>query len=498
MGGKRHKKKKPKSRKTGAAASAAAVRAGQAGVSPEATPSEASSAWRRFWDQVDVHPAQLRLFRFVFYALVAVDSFLELEHAPRYGAGGFNVSHFPFLDGLLPLPDRRVMVLLWLGQGFLALRMALGVGSRRTAWVLTLLFGATYFWSQLDSYQHHYLLFLLLGMAALVDWQAEEPPRWPVRLILCQVSIVYFWTTITKCQTLWIDGTLIARQVPGGPVPERVTDLAGTLGLETASLWAVMAVGVLLVEAFLVFAIHVPKLRLVALVLGLALHGGIEYAGFKIGLFSYFMFALYLLVVPSRFFRNASGPRVDTRDAPWWLLGLTVAIGGLAVGQLFPIEGVWYAVAFSTAWALVEESPAPKAHGRHRRIWAHAVSCLVILGLHASTDILRDYWKYRGGDTRRRGEVTQAIHAYENVVAIDPRYASGHARLSDLYRRANRLEDALDEALLAEKLEPEEASYPARTARLQQALGETGAARQSAQRAVELGSTDADIENLGK
>jgi len=494
MGGRRRKKKQKKGGVRKASTPAPVV---VAPATPE-PPVDTRSAWRRFWDDREVHPAQLRLFRFVFYALVAADSFLELEHAPRYGAGGFNVSHFPALDGLLPLPDRRIMVLLWLGQGFLALRMALGAGSKRTAWLLTAAFGATYFWSQLDSYQHHYLLFLLLGMAACVDWNAERPPTWPVRLILCQVSIVYLWTAITKMQPLWLDGTLIARQVPSGPVPDMVARIAGTVGMETTSLWAVMAVGVLIAELSLVVGLHVERLRLVALALGLALHGGIEYAGFKIGLFSYFMFAIYLLVVPPRFFRNAGPPRTDTRDAPWWWLAAALALGSAAVGTLFPIEGVWLTVALASAWALAEEFPPPVTTGRRRRAWVHAVSCVVLLALSASTDVLRDYWKYRGGDTRRRGEVKQAVAAYEAVVAIDPGYASGHARLSDLYRRSGELQLALAEARTAERLDPREDAHPARAARIQKLLGDTAAARQSAQRAIELGNKDDDIAKLAR
>lgn len=466
--------------------------------SPQADAAGPGGLWGRFWDGLVLHPDQVRLFRFVFYGLVAVDGFLELEHAPRYGAGGFNVSHFPWLDGLLPVPDRRIMVLLWVLQCFLALRMAFGVGTRRTAVALTGVFGAAYFWSQLDSYQHHYLLFLLLGIAACVDWRSKDPPTWPFRLILAQVSIVYLWAAVTKMHPLWLDGTLISRQIPSGPMPDWVASVAGTVGMAALNLWAVIAVGAMLGELFLAVALHVRRLRLPAVVLGLGLHGGIEYAGFKIGLFSYFMFGLYLLVVPPRFFAGRAEPPPRTASAPWWTLGVAIAVGGAAVGSLFPIEGIWLAVAVASGWALLEELPARSSVGLRHRAVVHAVSCLIVLGLHANTDILRDYWKYRGGDTRRRGEVVQAIDAYEQVVAIDPDYASGHARLSDLYRRNGELEPALAEARLAEKYDPKESAHPARAARLQKALGDLTAARLSAQRAVGLGNNDADIQSLAR
>jgi hypothetical protein len=37
----------------------------------------------------------LALFRLLFFGVLAVDMWLQVEHAPRYGAGDFNVSHLP-------------------------------------------------------------------------------------------------------------------------------------------------------------------------------------------------------------------------------------------------------------------------------------------------------------------------------------------------------------------------------------------------------------------
>ena len=55
-----------------------------------------------------------------------------------------------------------------------------------------------------------------------------------------------------------------------------------------------------------------------------------------------------------------------------------------------------------------------------------------------SSDVPRDYYKYLGGDARRRGELPAAIDAYEKAVQADPHYFSGWVRLGDLYLQQGR------------------------------------------------------------
>src|SRR5574338_1095790 len=55
-----------------------------------------------FWFGFDVAWAKLFAFRLVFFGLLALDALLQLRHAPRYGASGFNVAQLPLLDGFGP------------------------------------------------------------------------------------------------------------------------------------------------------------------------------------------------------------------------------------------------------------------------------------------------------------------------------------------------------------------------------------------------------------
>src|SRR5687768_16997107 len=127
--------------------------------------------WHAYWFESGVSRSKLNLFRFLFFAVLAVDCFLDLGHAPRYGAGGFNVSNLPWLDWALPLPTRTGFLLCCVAGSYLALRAAFGVLTTWSVRLLTALFAYRYFISQLDSYQHHYLVFLLLFIACFIPWE---------------------------------------------------------------------------------------------------------------------------------------------------------------------------------------------------------------------------------------------------------------------------------------------------------------------------------------
>src|SRR5687767_10151526 len=55
-----------------------------------------------FWFGFEVSWAKLLLTRLVVFVLLAVDAITEIAHAPRYGAGNFNVGHFGFLEVFAP------------------------------------------------------------------------------------------------------------------------------------------------------------------------------------------------------------------------------------------------------------------------------------------------------------------------------------------------------------------------------------------------------------
>lgn len=378
------------------------------------------------------------VFRFAFFLVLAVDCWENVSHLGRYGAGRFNVSHFPFLDGLLPAPEKEWMLVLVLLQVFLCMRAAFGVALQWTVPLLCASYSATYFWSQLDSYQHHYMVAVLLFVASVgAVWDKGALKGWVLRGLGLMVSIVYFWAAVAKMDPLWLDGTTISTQI---------TPTWARAWFEGH--WAALAWVVLLTELFLAIAWQVRKLWPLALGIGVVMHISIELLEFKIGAFSYLMLATYTLLWPPRAVTwFAERFRGTSKAAPRWAVA-AVAIG---VGLSF------YALPFQQAGsvaALIIAGLASTGLTTVRQVVAHAAMPLLLWTTHGQSDIARDYYRYIGGDTRRRGLVDEALAAYTQVTVIDPDYFSGHVRRGDLLMKSGRPEEALAEYRIAQTLDP--------------------------------------------
>lgn len=491
--------------------------------------------WDRFWFDFKVSDFHLSTFRVTFFCLFAVDLWLQVTHAPRYGAGDFNVAHFPFLESLLPSPSRTRMLVLFTLQSYLAFLIAFARLPRLWTFVLAALFGYSYLISQLDSYQHHWLMFLLLFTLGFQSWQPRQQGEdtlgdWPLRLVLAVVSLVYFWAIVTKLDPLWLDGQTISSQVRAewarGAI-ERTLDPFKSP--EPMAAWANMAILVLVVEAALAIAIHVRWLRLPAALMGMAFHLGIEASGFKIGLFSYFMVAIYLLVLPiddiprwlSRWFPKLHSRDEETTRSGRFVQGAVLFIVGLAVffvhglGSDDGIEKYAVSVApiglgiaralsgvaptFAIKRPIVIVSPilvplilvftlpfeqrimisllafallvaiaftvASKELGSLRFTVAHLLACVSLAVLARGTDTARDYYRFWGGSSRRLGDTETATRAYRQVVRVDPGYASAHVKLGFLLTKSQP-EEALEHFEKAQKLAPSNAKAFSGAARI--------------------------------
>lgn len=95
--------------------------------------------------------------------VLAFDCWVDLvPHGGRYGFNDFNVAHFAILDWVLPTPSSGLYVGVVLLTGLLACVQAI---TRPTRIGVAAVFATyTYGWlmSMLDSYQHHYLISVLL------------------------------------------------------------------------------------------------------------------------------------------------------------------------------------------------------------------------------------------------------------------------------------------------------------------------------------------------
>jgi hypothetical protein len=408
---------------------------------------------------------RLALFRTAFFAVLAADAWMQIKNAARYGAGGFNVAHFSWVDALAPVPTRAGMLVVYLALVYLALRIALGTGGRWAVVLATALFGYTYFISQLDSYQHHYLVFLILLLCCGLSWGSPRGGRARAvhdvaqRLVLVQVAVVYFWTAIAKLDPLWLDGRLLAFEVAGSRAAAWIEAIPG--GFTTAS-WAVLAS-----EAFLVAGVLVRRLHPVALPLGLGLHVGIELSHLSIGLFSYYMFALYLLLVPQAWIERSAAwlgsveclrrraaalvERAGLRAAPAWVLG---ALGACALLAL-PFDEARWVAAIVLALGVASLAGA-RAGERLRRAGAHVAACLALVLLGAFSATPAKYYEFWGQTADHLAGAQERARAYAGLVDLNPERPEAHLYFADALRDLGRFDESLAEYRSAQALDPQD------------------------------------------
>ncbi len=429
--------------------------------------SGATPALPSFFADFAVSRGKLALARLAIFGVLAVDAVLQLRHAPRYGAG-FNVAHVPGLDALAPGRVGFAVAQVVLALALAAI--AVGVGSRLLVGVTAATYAWVYLSSQLDSYQHHYLVMLFLLVSTAVPWfraDAQAPstapagpePAWAVRLILLQLAIMYAWAAVAKLEGPWLDGSTVARQIAPGLARD---------GLE----WIGVARGaklIVLIELVLAVTVAVPRLWPVALPVGIGLHVGIILSGLEIGVFAWLMLAMYLLVVPERWMApaltaarrvGAAWPAASAPALRW--LGLAgalaaVVIVGLVVDVPGALAGALVGVVLVVGTDLARQRP------RRPRL-ATGLAPLLAAGLIAylarSHDVVSDYYRFWGGSARRLGDRASALHAYQRLTEVDPTNPGGYYQRGRLLAQAGAGQDpAAAEAALrrAAALEPTKA-----------------------------------------
>jgi hypothetical protein len=461
-----------------------------------------------FWFGFEVSWAKLALGRVVLFGLLALDALMQIRHAPRYGAGGFNVAQIGLLDHLGP--TRTSFAVCELINAYLFTLAAFGVATR---WVLppaTAIYAWLYFGSQLDSYQHHYLVSLILVCACFVPWQwprdatpATRVATWALRLILIELGIMYLWAAISKMNSAWADGRTLVTQIIG-PM-RRMID--GTIGIALASKL------VILVELTLAATVWQPRFWWFAAPLGLLFHVGILFSGLEIGLFAWLMIAIYLFVVPDRVWvaLATSRPVVTVLtgfavvrgwfDGPagWivWLLGagLGVAFAMLARFEYAGRVGMLALVAMvaGSGYAIVR---APQA----RRLTAIGLAHLAAMSLWLVTDrastVAIDYYRFWGGTSRRLGDLAAAERAYRELIDVAPDEPAGHFQLARMLLNQGKTDDALAELHAAQRLSPGDARPFTVEARWLATHGRTDDAVSKARDATIADPNDKDARDL--
>lgn len=376
------------------------------------------------------------------YGLLAFDLWLEMaSHGSRYGAGGLNVAHFAWLDRVQGLPGASTYLAVILASGVFSLSLCLGVGGRPARWVLFGLY--TYGWamSQLDSYQHHFFLSIVLFHFALAEPEPRTPSSgagcaWPYQLLLASIAIVYAYTGLSKTEEAWLMGDVLVRINASGGKLAPFLELAQGLGLSTETFWWLGGHSVVLAQWILVAAYvavfldpgrerrSTPWLASAGLLTAFAFHGGAEYLELRVGWFSSYMVILALVMLgPAAPWRemNRLARRGDELfsgviERSLWtvpiLSSLSLLVAAWSCATLVDLPSV-SAMGIS---AIVLWVHGWRSSGEGRRIgWigTRLVGILVVATLSLTQSTVHyDFYRFLGGDLVRRGEPMEALDAY--------------------------------------------------------------------------------------
>lgn len=457
-----------------------------------------------FWFGFDVPWAKLVLARVVVFALLAIDALMQIEHAPRYGAGNFNVAHLPLLDALAP--GRVLYSASQLVLAYVFVLVACGVLTRYLLPIATAIYGWLYFGSHLDSYQHHYLVWLLLLLACFVPWQrpADATPitpvrSWALRLLYLQLALLYFWAAVSKLNSAWLDGRTLGGQMTG-----TIRSLIDkTVGLSGAA-WIVV-----LVELALAATIWRKRTWWIAAPLGIALHAGILVTSLDIGLFAWLMLGIYILVIPDRAWTWFAEVRPVR-----WLRGAVAAIADRLDGAV-----EWLFWIFTVAIAILLAAISRWHHGwvvgvalvatgfvviivlRKRVAIAHlAVAQLLGFGMWTAVDRASktpsDYYRLWGGSAKRLGDPKTSEYAYRRMTEIAPGEGGGHYQLGKLLLERGADDEGIASLHRAQREEPLRARAYIAEARWLASKGRVDEAIQKAREATIVEPNDQEANSL--
>ncbi len=450
--------------------------------------------------------AKLVLVRVLFFLLLAIDALLQISHAPRYGAGDFNVAQLPGFDAVAP--GRELYSVAQLVLAYLFIFGACGVATRVVLPIATAIYGWLYFSSHLDSYQHHYLVWLLLLLSCFVPWKRvpETTPAtpvrsWAVRVMLIQLAVLYFWAAVSKMNVAWLDGRTLDAQLTG-PIESLIHSTVGYV-------WAARLV--IVVELTLAATIWWRRGWLIAAPLGLALHIGILKTGLEIGLFAWFMIALYALVIPDRVWVWVAehpplrGLRTAAQIVAQWFHGSArflvwaLAAGAGAVLAMLSRFDDGPAIGLGLVMALVVGTIFAVLRRRTHVAWlamAHLLAFVMWTVVDRATTTASDYYRFWGGSSRRLGDAKTSEAAYRQMTEVAPDDGNGFYQLGRLLLARDAGDEGIAALHRSQDLEPLRARAYVAEARYLSTHGKRDEAIAKAREATIVEPGDADARTL--
>lgn len=112
----------------------------------------------------------------------------------------------------------------------------------------------------------------------------------------------------------------------------------------------------------------------------------------------------------------------------------------------------------------------------------------------AATDAAAAHqYNVQGLKHSKADQLTQALQAYAKATQLDPQNPVYHYNLASAYQREGNLHNALQEAILAESLDSQDADYPLLVGRIYNRLRQTTLAAAAIERAIQLAPQNASL-----
>ena len=317
-----------------------------------------------------------------------------------------------------------------------------------------LLIGAGY--TLIDAGEHGFIAFFVFVFALALATLLYSPPArvggpllqsgFGFSLLGASVGILYVYTAIAKMDENWVQGHTLLRISSVEEVFGGLADYASRLGIARERFWSLLATSVIPQELLvaLCYPLAVMQDRVgfrwlrvacaVGFGLAVLLHVGAEAMGLEIGWFSYYMLLLAVcfllpLRVVERLVTVFTWPaRFLLRHAEEWrrqsvpTAGASVALAGAcalilaAMGKMLDLPGAMAACAIAGG-ALVAVTALALRRGvsagdPRRYAVATAIAAAGMWGAIAVSPVRWDFYRYLGGDLKRRGELEAALEAY--------------------------------------------------------------------------------------
>ncbi|HET6340280.1 MAG TPA: hypothetical protein VFG30_44030 [Polyangiales bacterium] len=292
-------------------------------------------------------------------------------------------------------------------------------------------------------------------------------------LLGATAGILYVYTSIAKMDAGWRDGHTITRISAAKRVFAPLVELAGGIGISEDAFWSLFATSVVPIELTIAVTYLVsvradssesrwPKrIALLGWVLAMLLHLGAEAMELEIGWFSYYMMLFAcafllparnvdslarLITFPANFIRaqlaDVLAPELDRTNLGGTLAitaGVTLMLG--MVGKQLDLPGAMTACLIA-AGVLAVAAVAVSLRGRSAEmrslaLGTGAAAALMWLAL-ALSPARWDFYRFLGGDLKRRNEPAAALEAYERGERYAPKGQSRQDQIDGLRKQLGR------------------------------------------------------------